>query len=303
MPRVMFGFLAGIAVFSHSVFTQAADGSDDTSTKAKSSEAKSANSVQSCVDDHLSGQELRQEGRLLDSRVHLLRCAQPQCPELVRSECLRMLDELRAQVPSVVFRVTVDGESSSNVAASIGDRQLFTEIPSRAMEFDPGKYRFRFEYGSLAPIERDITIAEGERFMPISVAFESPTRPAGKTGNTPATPTSEPPATRLERRPIPWPVYALAGVGAVGLGGFVGFGLATRSKENDLRSSCSPRCSQDQIDSLEQRARIADISLGIGAVALALSATVYFLRPTETIRVGTTVLPSGGSLTRLEVDF
>lgn len=250
--------------------------------------------VTECVEAHASGQELRQEGKLIESRTQFLRCSQETCPELVRSECLSSIDELRSQVPSVVFRISVDGEARSDVEATMDGQDLFSEMPTRALEVNPGKHRFIFRFGQLDPIERQVTITEGEKLVPVSAAFSS--APAETTE-------VEPPPATAEHRPIPLPVYVLSGVGVLGLGGFVGFGLATRSKEGELRSSCSPSCAQSEIDALENRALLADISLGIGVVALAAATTYYFLRPTESIAVAAMLAPHGGVHSQLRVTF
>lgn len=254
-----------------------------------------SSSVTECVESHASGQELRQEGKLLESRAQFLRCSQESCPGLVRSECLSSIDELRSQIPSVVFRISVDGEARSDVAASMDGLELFSEIPTRALEVNPGKHRFVFRFGELDALERQVTITEGEKLVPVSAAFSS--TPAEQPAE------AEPPPVVAEHRPVPLPVYLLAGVGALGLGGFMGFGLATRSKEGELRSSCSPSCAQSEIDALEIRALVADISLGIGIAALAAATTYYFLRPTESVEVAAMLAPHGGVQSQLRVTF
>ncbi len=258
-------------------------------------EASGTPSVAECLQAHVAGQELRQEGQLLESRSRFMECAQATCPELVRAECLQFYDELRAQVPSIVFRVTVDGEPRYDVSAFVGDRQLFSELPTRALDFDPGKYRFRFEHAGLPPIEREVTITIGDKFLAVVAEFKSPREEP---------PPAVEPAPSMElSRPVPWPVYALGGVGIAGVGAFVGFGLATRGKENDLKSSCAPTCSEAQIDSVRHQALLADLSLAVGGAALVAAAGYYYFRPTESVRVSAIVLPTGGVESKLTVGF
>lgn len=270
-----------------------------TLANAAAADATSAQSivVNECVQAHTSGQELRQDGHLLESRAKFLQCSQEQCPTLVRAECLGIIDELRSQIPSVVFRVTVDGEPRPNIAVSVDGKELFPEIPTRALEIDPGIHRFSFRYGELAPIEREVAITEGERLVQVPAAFTSPKASPDKGAKT------EPKRNTAASRSIPIPVYVLAGVGALGLGSFVGFGLATRSKEGSLRSSCSPNCAQSEIDALENRALTADVSLGIGLLAIAAATTYYFLRPSERVEISATIAPRGGVQSQLRVNF
>jgi len=256
-------------------------------------------SVAACVEAHLAGQELRQEGRLLESRTRLLACANEGCPALVRAECTKFLDDLRVQVPSIVFHATADGVVRSDVRVLVENLEIFSELSTRAKEFDPGKYRFRFELANFPPIEREVNIAEGERLVPVSVEFKSErsTQPIRRK------PATVPMLTPGERRPIPWAVYAFAGLGAAGLAGFTGVGVSTRHRESELRASCWPTCSESQIDSLKSQALIADASLVIGCVAFALAGTLYLLRPSESVQVGGLLSPLGGVRPQLRVRF
>jgi hypothetical protein len=207
-----------------------------------------------------------------------------------------MLDELRAQVPSVVFRITVDGAPCSDVDAIMDGRPLFSEVPARAFDIDPGKHRFEFRHGQLSPVNREVMITEGEKLVPIAVQFAPSEPDAQAAANDSTSPVSA-------HRPVPAPVYLLSGVGVLGLGGFIGFGLATHSKENALRSSCSPACTQSEIDAVHRRAVMADVSLGVGVVALAAATTYYLLRPSETVQLGAAVLPNGRVQSQLRVEF
>lgn len=246
-------------------------------------------SVNTCVEAHLAAQELRHAGRLLDSRSQLLVCAHEACPGLVRTECTKYLDDLRLQIPSIVFRATVDGVARSDVQVSVDGREICSELSTRAKEFDPGKYRFRFELARFPPVEREISIAEGERLVSVSVEFKSEraTQPVRRR------PATVPTLAPGERRPIPWTVYAFAGLGAAGIAGFTGMGVSTRHRESELRASCWPSCSEEQIDSLKSRALVADGSLVIGSVALALAGAFYFFRPNESTQIGAMLTPLG----------
>jgi len=75
-------------------------------------------------------------------------------------------------------------------------------------------------------------------------------------------------------------------VAAVGLAGFIGFGLAGKGAVDDMRKpvtegGCAPTCSQDQVDAAKTKLLIGDIALGVGIGALAGAFAVYFLTPPE----------------------
>lgn len=252
----------------------------------------SATSVDACLAAHASSQQLRQKSSLLESRQQLQQCSMPACPEIVRADCLRWMDDLQHQIPSVAFRVTVDGAARADITVYLDDQQLFTQLPTKALEINPGEHRFRFVWGELPPIERVVSISEGEKYAPLVVAFETPSQ--AEPPPSPAPITGEPLFQTVESRPVTWPTYVLAGVGALGTIGFVGFGLSTASLESELRDSCSPTCTEAQVGRVERRALMADVSLGVGLAALAVAGTLYFTRPTESVQIQARILPRGG---------
>jgi hypothetical protein len=204
------------------------------------------------------------------------------------------MDDLQHQIPSVVFRVTVDGAARADVTVYLDDKQLFTELPPKALELNPGQYRFKLVWGELPPVERVIAISEGEKYAPVVVAFENPGKPTAPSTATPTPVVQEPTFRTIESRPITWPTYALAGVGALGTIGFIGFGLSTSALESELRDSCSPTCTDSQVESVQKRAIMADVSLGVGIAALAVAGTLYLTRPTEEVQVEARILPHPG---------
>src|SRR6266516_728155 len=56
-----------------------------------------------CAEQHVSGQTLRQEGKLVEARSAFLTCSHG-CPPLIQSECITWYEELRKLVPSVIIR-------------------------------------------------------------------------------------------------------------------------------------------------------------------------------------------------------
>jgi hypothetical protein len=60
----------------------------------------------------------------------------------------------------------------------------------------------------------------------------------------------------------------LAGVAAIGAASFGYFALSGRSKENKL-DDCDRHCSDDRLDPITRDYLIADVSLGVGLLALA----------------------------------
>lgn len=62
--------------------------------------------------------------------------------------------------------------------------------------------------------------------------------------------------------------YVFAGIGVIGIGGFLGLGAMRNAAERDLRT-CWPTCSADRIERVRELAIAANVSLGVGGAALA----------------------------------
>ncbi|MGZ3478173.1 MAG: hypothetical protein ACXVCJ_26990, partial [Polyangiales bacterium] len=101
----------------------------------------------------------------------------------------------------------------------------------------------------------------------------------------------------LAEHPADAEQLVFGGIGVVGLVGFVGFGLSAKSQASDLRSSCAPACAQSDVDGVKRKALFADVSLGIGLVAIG-AATYFFIASSsdkDATKVGFAPLPSGGA--------
>ncbi|HEY5954901.1 MAG TPA: hypothetical protein VIV60_00060, partial [Polyangiaceae bacterium] len=79
----------------------------DTGRTSPGSQANSSApppSLNECLSIHREAQALRKQYRLLESRGLLAECSHDACPAPVKRDCVRWVDEVDAQVPSVVFR-------------------------------------------------------------------------------------------------------------------------------------------------------------------------------------------------------
>jgi hypothetical protein len=89
--------------------------------------------------------------------------------------------------------------------------------------------------------------------------------------------TAAPPGEASE--PVdPLPI-ALASAGVLAVGSFAYFGWTARSDVNEMKDRCSPRCSENEVDSARSRALVADISLGVGVLALTGAAALAWVWP------------------------
>jgi hypothetical protein len=236
-----------------------------------------------CFDQHELGQELRQGGKLLDSAAAFRACSARECPAAVQSDCERWSTEVAAGVPRVGFRVTFEGKPRSDASVDI-DGSPQPDALGGAIALDPGLHRYRVSLPAATPFDGELELRAGEPARQIVLALHAPV--------------AEPP------RRVPTLSWVLGGVGIAGTASFIGFGLASRSLEHELEGSCSPLCSAAQIQRVQQRSLIANVSLGIGLTSLASAAALYFLsKPDEpaepaepTLQLGLLPLQGGGAL-------
>jgi hypothetical protein len=234
--------------------------------------------IETCLEDHARGQELRLGGKLLDARAAFLHCSATHCPNQIQRDCSGYLEQIQVQVPSVVLRVTADGVSRGDVKVFIDGRLALDQLTGKALELDPGPHQLRVVLPPYPPYMQSLIVSEGERFRVLEVAFAKP-RPN-------AAPEEGRPERRLEmHRPIPVSAYIFGSVGTAALLSGVGWGVSTWSLKNELEAGCAPTCSEKSVDVLRQRALFADVSWGVGAASLIAAGVFYLIRPEVPLEV------------------
>jgi hypothetical protein len=215
-----------------------------------------------CVHAVEEGQAHRARGELRAARASFITCAQDACALTVRRDCMRWLDEVNSDLPTVVFSAKdTNGRSLEGVVVFVDDEPTSVPTSWRAVALDPGPHRVRFVRAGSPPVEANVTVAMGERDRPVVGTFQAP--PA-------------PPPSRPETRSVsPW-VFALGGVSALAFASFGYFGVTGLQEKDQLRGQCAPFCTDDQISDLKTRYTIADVSLAVGVVALAAATYVLF---------------------------
>jgi hypothetical protein len=91
--------------------------------------------------------------------------------------------------------------------------------------------------------------------------------------------------------------WILGGVAVAGGGAFAYFWFTGADRVSDLRSSCAPYCSDDQVDAVRVPLTTARVALGIGIAAAVGAVAVYLLRPGTATPAATaaTASPAGVS--------
>jgi hypothetical protein len=213
-----------------------------------------------CSDAYVAAQRLRKDGHLSQAREKLVACSDAACPSFMTKDCNQWTAEVDAAMASIVVRVTDENGHATDAVRVYVDGERVTARPSDgAIPIDPGTHAVRCELGSRAS-EQSVTLAQGQRGQAVSFAF-APVSPPPPPPTPPARDTSSSGAAGGGRR-IPVATWVLGGVAVVGLGGFIGFGLAGKSQE-----SCAPTCTQSQVSTLRRDYAVADISLLVALAA------------------------------------
>jgi hypothetical protein len=238
--------------------------------------------TQACVVAYVRGQRERDAGKLVDARRDFLRCSQSDCPAVTSRDCDRWREDVESRVPTVVLEYRdASGRARTDVSVSVDGSQLVSTLDGRAVMVDPGRHTFTFSPVGEAPADREVVVFEGVKARLVAVSLVPPPPVA-------ATPVGPPAGLVTERpveasRPVPPLVWALGAVAVLGGAGFAFFGATGLSAENDLRSKCVVQCTQDEVaggkSSIHAKYAAADVSLGVGVVALGAAAWLYFTRP------------------------
>jgi len=229
-----------------------------------------------CVSAYEDNQILRRGGELLAARDKLLVCAQSQCPEAVRADCMQWLDELQRSIPTIVVAARdVSGADTTSVRLFIDGALAAESLDGRPIALDPGAHDLRFEHGD-ERIDQKVVVQQGAHERAIVVSFAPETPPA-------AAPVSPPPPDVAEEPGPPALAFVLGGLGLAALGAFAGFGLVGRSEAGDLNDTCGPTrtCAESDIDAARTKLIVADVSLGVGVVSLGIATTLLVLHATS----------------------
>lgn len=235
---------------------------------------------QGCVDAHAEGQQLRKDGKLLESGRVFRSCAQRGCPQVVQAECARWLAEVEEATPTVVFdAVDASGSTVTSVSVYVDDRLAAERLDGRALPVDPGEHNFAFVSRDGARSEQRVLVLEGDRNRKIRVRIASSTSPGNGASSTQTSAVQHDARTNLGRAESspPWVVYPAGALGVLGVVGFVTFGVLGRAQQSKL-DDCRGSCSDADYDVMRDRYIVADVSLLIGVVGLGAATIAWLTR-------------------------
>jgi hypothetical protein len=229
-----------------------------------------------CSQAYEQAQRSRKAGKLIESRAQLVTCSQDGCPGFIRKDCAGWLTEVEHEVPSIAVRVLdKDGCDRPDAPVWLDGREAKGAAGGASIELDPGTHALRAQLAG-ETMEQTIVLARTERGRIVTLAAGAAT-----TCNVhkPSPPASAPPIgpERPADKPVPPVALVLGGVGVLGLGVGAAFSVSGWSQRGDL-DDCRGTCSSSDVDAARRSFLVGDIGLGVGLVALAAAAVIYFTR-------------------------
>jgi len=235
-----------------------------------------------CLAANDVGQDLENANKLRAARAQYTTCAQKTCNATIRTDCEAWLKRVDDKMPTVVVRVVDSrGQDVPNAEVTIDEAPI--SLDGGATSVDPGQRLFQARSKSGDVAEQKTLIVLKEKSRTITLRFNVALTQDGSRLKEASPPPSseekpEQPTTKKIKKEEPFPVAPaiLAGVGVVALTAYVIFALNGASKIEDLEKNCAPRCKDEQLDPAKQDVLFSQVSFGIGVVALAGAAVLYF---------------------------
>lgn len=221
-----------------------------------------------CASAADQAQQLRDEGKYRRAREQLLICARDVCPAPIKRDCLDWLSQMDGVAPTVVLGAKEGTRDLIDVKVTVDGQPLAEKLDGKPVPMDLGQHTFRFEYQGQVK-EETVVVGAGQKGRNIAVVFGPAAPPPG--------PVAPPPAAHGDNSLVP--AFIVGGIGVVGLVSFAIFGISGKSDVSDLEKTCKPNCAESDVDSARTKLIVADISLGIGVVALAVATYMILTRP------------------------
>jgi hypothetical protein len=221
-----------------------------------------ADETDACLAASDSGQKERDAGHLIEAEKQFLQCSRDVCPRVVRNDCEKWASDVQERTPTLVFAARDSkGADLAEVGVEVDGAAVASKLDGRPIPTNPGEHHLRFTYAGSAPLEQTVVVREREKGRTIAIEF----------GALPGTGDEEPAGQPATKATIPVATWVLGGAGVLALGSFAYFGISGASDASSLRSSCAPNCADSAVSDVRRKLLLADVSLGVGVVSLAVA--------------------------------
>ena len=237
-------------------------------------DANAAPQTKRCIESAESGQQLRSSGKLMEARKSFALCTAPTCPNAVRRDCAKWIEEVDAALPTVAVRLEDDqGHEVPDGKVVLDDDTPIQPSAGRSVPVDPGAHRFTWQRAD-GKIEQEVVIREGEHNRAIVL------RVAGGVTSPPVLPERPPPPPPPRSSALP---LLLGGIGLASIGVGGAFWFAGLRERSNLEQTCKDAhtCAQGDIDASRAKLIVGDVLAGVGIVALAAAIYLVISQPGE----------------------
>jgi hypothetical protein len=232
------------------------------------------------------GRALEKLGRLVEARDAFIgvtrfpaRHGEPKAFTAARQRSERLASELGPRIPAII--VTTRGlPSELQLTLALDGEALEVALLGVPIKVDPGAHRLTGSAPGFVPVEREITLAEGESQQLALEFTPQPLPPLAETASE-ETPASAPQQVPQQAPRRTW-LWLSVGVAAAGLaaGGVTGIWslLKTRSIKKDQcggDNGC-PASAKSDIDSATLLANVSNVALAVGAVGVGVGVWQFF---------------------------
>lgn len=248
--------------------TPTADTSDD--DQASSPLLELEDGKRECLKHHEQAQILRRAGSLRETRTELLSCSRQACPDAIRADCVDWIEQVNRGLPTVVITAHALGRDVVEARVFVDGVLALERLTGKAIDINPGEHRFRFESPPWPAVERTVLLSEGVKERAIDVEFAPAPQGAPDIAAVPLPKSSHVVVPAMSAHRAHALDYALGGVAFVGLSTFAVAGTWALIQRHDLKQSCAPFCSGQDVDSVRAKLLVADLGLGFAVASLAV---------------------------------
>ncbi len=215
-----------------------------------------------CIAAHASAQELVDSGKLLEARKKFESCATSGCPKVIQRDCKVLGTAVEKSMPTLnLTAVDHNGQAIAGFGLEVDGVALPLDASHQPLSLDPGNHRIKVIVSGRQAADVLVTVRKQEKNQSAVIQLAAP----------------DPAASKVRTAG-----YVLAGVGAVGLLSFVGFGISGYVDQGKLEDNSGHTALGNDYglaDRMRRKYVIADMSLGIGLVSL--GAATYLLLVTR----------------------
>ncbi len=210
-----------------------------------------------CILNNEGAQDLEAAGRLREARQKALSCSQG-CPAEIARDCTVLAERIGQKVSTVIFGAKQDAKDLVDVSVSVDGQVVASRLDGKPIEIDPGARKVVFTMEGASPVEVRIVFNAAEKNRLVGVEFNSASGGVVK---------PPPPAAGDADGWSPPALFWI--LGGVSVASFVTAGVTgglALSERGDLDACIEVKsCDPDDISSVETKALISDVFIGVGS--------------------------------------